>query len=90
MARYFLGPGRLPTAVERATQVEGLEVLLSAPLGAADELAALVLERYDEARSSDLRMNCDACLYRVALPGRESAVGAPQVPHAHPDDPQVA
>ncbi len=86
VARYFLGPGRLPTAVERATQVEGLEVLLSATLGAADELAALVLERYDEALGGDIRMGCDACLYRIALPGHEDAVGAPQVPHAHPDD----
>jgi sirohydrochlorin cobaltochelatase len=31
-------------------------------------------------------MNCDACLYRVPFPGRESAVGKPQLPHAHPDD----
>jgi sirohydrochlorin cobaltochelatase len=31
-------------------------------------------------------MNCDACLYRVAYPGHEHAVGAPQVPHTHPDD----
>jgi sirohydrochlorin cobaltochelatase len=31
-------------------------------------------------------MNCDACLHRIALPGREASVGAPQQPHDHPDD----
>jgi sirohydrochlorin cobaltochelatase len=31
-------------------------------------------------------MNCDACLYRIPFPGREASVGAPQVPHTHPDD----
>lgn len=88
VARYFLGPGRLPAAVERAAlEVEGIEVVVSAPLGAAEEVAALLLERYDEALAGDIRMNCDACLYRIALPGREDAVGAPQLPHSHPDNP---
>jgi sirohydrochlorin cobaltochelatase len=32
-------------------------------------------------------MNCDTCLYRVALPGFAHRVGAPQSPHHHPDDP---
>ena len=87
VARYFLGPGFLPRLVERQSRaVEGLEVLVTEPLGAADELAALVLERYDEALTGDLRMNCDVCLYRTPMPGRESSVGAPQVPHDHPDD----
>ena len=31
-------------------------------------------------------MNCDVCLYRVPLPGREDAVGSVQEPHTHPDD----
>jgi sirohydrochlorin cobaltochelatase len=87
VARYFLGPGRLPDAVARAaTSVEGLEVVVSESLGVADEIAQLVLERYDEALGTDIRMNCDACLYRVPFRGREDAVGAPQVPHTHPDD----
>lgn len=88
IARYFLGPGRLPQAVERAAQVDGLEVLVAEPLGVADATVGLLLERYDEARGSDIRMNCDACLYRIALPGRADAVGAPQLPHTHPDDNQ--
>lgn len=87
VARYFLGPGRLPRLVERqARAVQGLEVLVTQPLGPADELAELVLERYDEALRGDLRMSCDVCLYRTPMPGREHLVGAPQVPHDHPDD----
>ena len=87
VARYFLGPGRLPTLVERqAHAVDGVDVVVSAALGAAEALADLVLLRYDEARAGDLRMNCDVCLYRVPMPGHEAAVGAPQQPHAHPDD----
>jgi sirohydrochlorin cobaltochelatase len=87
VARYFLGPGYLPRLVERlADEVEGVDVVVSAPLGASDALTGLVLTRYDEAVHGDLRMNCDVCQYRVALPGREDAVGAVQEPHAHPDD----
>jgi sirohydrochlorin cobaltochelatase len=86
VARYFLGPGHLPRLVEQQAQDTGLDVVVTAPLGASPELAALVLERYDEALAGDIRMNCDVCLYRVPLPGREDAVGAPQVPHTHPDD----
>ena len=88
VARYFLGPGRLPRLVERqAREVEGVDVLASAPLGVSEALSGLLLERYDEAQAGDVRMNCDVCLYRVAMPGRVGAVGAPQEPHEHPDDP---
>ncbi len=52
----------------------------------ADDLATLLAERFDEALGGDLRMNCDVCLYRTPLPGREHAVGALQEPHTHPDD----
>ncbi len=87
IARYFLGPGYLPRLVEKqARSVEGLEVVVSAPLGASDGLAGLLAGRYDEVLLGDLRMNCDVCLYRSALPGREQFVGALQEPHTHPDD----
>jgi sirohydrochlorin cobaltochelatase len=87
MARYFLGPGYLPRlVVTQAASVEGVEVVASAPLGVSDALAGLLLDRYDEALAGDIRMNCDVCLYRVPLPGREDAVGAAQEPHTHPDD----
>jgi sirohydrochlorin cobaltochelatase len=86
LARYFLGPGYLPAQVlVRAAEVD-VEVVVSEPLGASEGLATLVLGRYDEARAGDIRMNCDACLYRVGYPGLEHLVGAPQVPHSHPDD----
>ena len=87
VARYFLGPGFLPRLVERqARGVEGLEVLVTASLGASAELAGLVAERFDEALGGDVRMNCDVCLYRTPLAGREHAVGALQEVHTHPDD----
>jgi len=87
VARYFLGPGFLPRLVEKqARAVEGLEVVVSESLGASDGLAGLLAGRFDEVLGGDIRMNCDACLYRIALPGRESSLGAPQEPHTHPDD----
>ena len=87
LSRYFLGPGHLPRQVRKQVDaLAGVEVVLSEPLGVSDELATLVLARFDEARTGDIRRNCDACLYRIAYPGLEAAVGAPQVPHAHPDD----
>lgn len=90
VARYFLGPGYLPRLVEKqARAVQGLDVVVSEPLGASDELAGVVLDRFDEARQGDLRMNCDVCLYRTPMPGLEHLVGAPQEPHTHPDDPSV-
>jgi sirohydrochlorin cobaltochelatase len=33
-----------------------------------------------------IRMNCDTCAYRIALPGFGGKVGRPQTPHHHPDD----
>jgi sirohydrochlorin cobaltochelatase len=87
LARYFLGPGYLPRLVEtQARSVEGVEVVASAPLGVSDGLAGLLAGRYDEVLGGDTRMNCDACVYRIAMPGREQVVGAPQLPHSHPDD----
>jgi sirohydrochlorin cobaltochelatase len=86
VAQYFLAPGRLPTAIEKRAVTDGLEVLVSQPLGAHQDIAGLVLERYDEALGADIRMNCDACLYRIPFPGLEEKVGAPQLPHVHPED----
>ena len=88
VARYFLGPGRLPRLVERAARASGGDVVVTAPLGVSDAMAGLVLERYDEAIGGDLRMNCDVCLYRVPLPTHEGAVGRVQEPHTHPEDAQ--
>jgi len=91
VARYFLFPGVLPDRVaEQAAQYAAahpeLDVVVADVLGDCDELAALVLERYREALSGDIRMNCDMCVYRIALPGFEHRVGEPQHPHDHPHD----
>jgi sirohydrochlorin cobaltochelatase len=86
VSRYFLGPGYLPTKVAELAEGSGVDVVVSEPLGASEGLATLVLGRYDEARAGDIRMNCDACLYRVPFRGHEHALGAPQVPHTHPED----
>jgi sirohydrochlorin cobaltochelatase len=55
-------------------------------IGDCDELAELVVERYGEALHGDIRMNCDTCAYRIALPGFADKVGRPQTPHDHPED----
>ncbi|WP_433174615.1 sirohydrochlorin chelatase [Actinoallomurus sp. CA-150999] len=85
---YFLFPGVLPDRVaEQAGAYEGLEVRCADVIGDCDGLADVVLERYEEALAGDIRMNCDTCVYRIAMPGFEDRVGAPQLPHHHPDDP---
>jgi len=91
VAPYFLFPGVLPDRVaaqadEFAAGHPGLAVAVAGLIGACGELAGLVLERYDEALGGDIRMNCDTCAYRVALPGFADKAGRPQIPHFHPDD----
>ena len=91
VARYFLLPGVLPDRVaEQASQYAaahpGLDIRCADVLGDCDEMAALVYERYHEALTGDIRMNCDMCVYRIAMPGFEHRVGEPQHPHDHPRD----
>ncbi|MCM2414879.1 sirohydrochlorin chelatase [Streptomyces sp. RKAG290] len=88
---YFLFTGILPDRVrhqtgEWAAAHPELDVRSAEVIGAAEELLDLVMERYREAVKGDLRMNCDSCVYRIALPGFEDKVGLPQQPHFHPDD----
>lgn len=88
---YFLFTGVLPDRVRRQTEEwaaahPDLEVRSADVIGPEPELLDLVLERYAEAVEGDLRMNCDSCVYRIALPGFEDKVGLPQQPHFHPDD----
>lgn len=92
VAPYFLFPGVLPDRVvaqarEYAAAHPAVDVRVAGVLGDGDELAGLVAERYREALEGDIRMNCDTCVYRVAMPGFEGRVGAPQTPHDHPHDP---
>ena len=89
VARYFLFPGVLPDRVAEqaaayAAEHPELDIACTDVLGDCDEIAALVWERYREALAGDIRMNCDTCAYRVALPGSGHLVGAAQRPHAHP------
>lgn len=89
---YLLFPGALPDRVasqarEYQAAHPALDVHAADVLGDCDELAALVVERYREALAGDIRMNCDTCIHRAALPGFEHRVGAPQAPHDHPHDP---
>jgi sirohydrochlorin cobaltochelatase len=91
VARYFLFPGVLPDRVasqasDFAAAHPGLDVRCTDVLGDCDEIAALVYERYHEALAGDIRMNCDMCVYRIAMPGFEHRVGEPQQPHDHPHD----
>jgi sirohydrochlorin cobaltochelatase len=88
---YFLFPGVLPDrvksqAVAWAAEHPRVEVRCAPVLGDTETLADMVIERYDEALGGDIRMNCDSCVYRIALPSFEGRVGAPQHPHHHPDD----
>ena len=89
---YFLFAGVLPdrvTAAARAYAADHpeLDVRRAGVIGDCDGLADLVVERYAEALAGDIRMNCDTCIYRAPMPGFDRKVGAPQVPHHHPDDP---
>ncbi|WP_232662282.1 sirohydrochlorin chelatase [Pseudonocardia sp. TRM90224] len=92
VAPYFLFDGVLPRRVidqstAFAADHPAMDVRVAGYLGDCDELADLVVERYEEALHGDIRMNCDTCAYRVLLPGFEDKLGAPQTPHHHPDDP---
>ena len=61
--------------------------------GPHPRLADLVVERFGEPQTGDVRMNCDVCSYRVRLPGFEERVGTPlslAPPDARAPDPGVA
>jgi sirohydrochlorin cobaltochelatase len=91
VAPYFLFAGVLPDRVTAQAgafeeQHPEIDVRVSGLIGACDELAGLVLERYTEALQGDIRMNCDTCAYRIAMPGFADKVGLAQTPHYHPHD----
>ena len=89
---YFLFTGVLEERIHRqseefAAQNPDVSVSYAGYFGPHASVADLVVERYHEALRGDIRMNCDVCVHRVALPGFEEKVGAPATPHYHPDEP---
>jgi cobalt/nickel transport system ATP-binding protein len=56
-------------------------------LGPDRRLARVVMERYREALTGDVRMNCDLCAYRVRMPGYEDKLGMPISLTPHGDGP---
>lgn len=89
---YFLFTGVLEERIREQSSAfaeanPGVEVRYAGYFGPDPRLANLVVERYTEALRGDIRMNCDVCVHRVALPGFEEKVGAPATPHYHPDEP---
>jgi sirohydrochlorin cobaltochelatase len=63
-------------AAEAADEL-GLDIRDAGRFGPDPLVADTVVDRYHEALTGDIRMNCDLCAYRVPLPGLESRVGAP-------------
>ena len=91
VAPYFLFPGILPDRIVSQTEAFAIEhpdlmIDVAELIGDCDELAEMVIERYNEAVRGDIRMNCDTCIYRSEMPGFVDRVGQPQRPHHHPDD----
>ena len=88
---YFLFTGVLEERIREQSEAfaaanPGVEVRYAGHFGPSEEVADLVLDRRREAVEGDIRMNCDVCVHRVALPGFEEKVGAPATPHYHPDE----
>ena len=76
---WFLATGilldRISNELERFSTVSGIDVIDAGHLGAAPEIASLVLARAAEAVGGGVRMNCDTCVYRAPFPGAEDRVG---------------
>lgn len=89
---YFLFTGVLEERIREqseafASENLDIEVRYAGYFGPDERVARLILDRYRESFEGDIRMNCDVCVHRVALPGFEEKVGAPATPHYHPDEP---
>jgi sirohydrochlorin cobaltochelatase len=89
---YFLFTGVLEERIRLQSEAYAeanpeVEVRYAGYFGPGPRVADLLVERYTEAVEGDIRMNCDVCVHRVALPGFEEKVGASAMPHYHPDEP---
>lgn len=88
---YFLFTGVLEERIREqmeafAVENADLDIRYAGYFGAHEKISDLLIERYAEATEGDIRMNCDVCVHRVALPGFEGKVGEPATPHYHPDE----
>ena len=88
---YFLFTGVLEERIrwqseEFAAANPDVAISYAGYFGPHEKVVNLLFERYHEALRGDIRMNCDVCVHRVALPGFEEKVGAPATPHYHPDE----
>jgi sirohydrochlorin ferrochelatase len=82
VAPYFLFSGVLIDRIGEeagswASDNPDIAVTVGDEIGPDGRIAALALERFDEAALGDARMNCDACMFRTPLPGFEDRVGQP-------------
>lgn len=92
VAPYFLFTGVLERRIRAqahawAAEHPEVSVVDAGYLGPDVRVADLLLARADETARGTAAANCDTCQFRVALPGFEERVGAPQTLHEHPDDP---
>jgi len=88
---YFLFTGVLEERIRQQSEAFAeasteVEVRYAGYFGPDPRVADLLVERYTEAVEGDIRMNCDVCVHRVAMPGFEKKVGAVATPHYHPDE----
>jgi sirohydrochlorin cobaltochelatase len=89
---YFLFTGVLEERIRQQAEAfaradSEVDVRYAGYFGPDPRVADLLVERYTEAVEGDIRMNCDVCVHRAALPGFEEKVGATATPHYHPDEP---
>jgi sirohydrochlorin cobaltochelatase len=92
VAPYFLFTGVLERRIRDqarawAADHPEVEVVDAGEIGPDPVVADVLLARAAESEGGTAIANCDTCQYRVALPGFEERVGAPQTLHEHPDDP---
>ena len=61
-----------------------LDVVVGSHLGPDPRIARLLLDRYHEALTGDVRMNCDLCVYRTAVAGHDHrSAPLPGAVHVH-------
>lgn len=83
VAPHMLFAGILSKRMELLAQGFGarhpeIGLAVAMPLGAEDNLLAVVQQRIDEARAGVAAANCDSCKYRVPMSGFAAELGLPQ------------